>query len=259
MAEVRCPVFARGRILKIPMLEDLRDFPRDMLDCFCETLSDGIVSGLSPVVEKDRITFSKGVLKYQGTVYLVRDLTAIRYGETDTDVAIKIVFGDETRGADYKTQKFDFLIGDAGRTGKNEVELGRFRLKKGAYLRSDYQDLEDFTTLYNTINVVNVLYAGYGRPTLSHLILKYFAKAALDCNPPGHWDVSFCMTCLNNARVERETIMQYLRYRLHDDGLPDNLTNLQIHGHLVTSLEMVRREGSPRKRRPNQKTKVLVD
>ena len=259
MAQITYPCFNRGRILKISMLEDLRDFPRDMLDCFTESLSDGIVSGLTPIVEKDHITFSKGVIKHNGAVYLVRDLSAIQYGETNTDVAIKIAFREESQEKDYKAQTFDFLIDHNMTIAENEIELGRFRLKAGAYLRSDYQSLEDMTTLYNTINVVHVKYAGYERPTISHLLLKYFAKEALACNPPSHWDVSFALLCLNSLRIEKEVIVQYLRNRLNNDDLQDTMNNTEMHRHLVKSLELIKREGSPRKRRMEQQAKVMLD
>ncbi len=46
------------------MLENLRDFPRDVLDIFCEDMSDGIVCGFIPTVNKEIITISKGIIKY---------------------------------------------------------------------------------------------------------------------------------------------------------------------------------------------------
>jgi len=259
MPEIIFPRFKRGRILKTEILENLRDFPRDALDCYCENLSSGIVSGLSPIVDKDFITFSKGVIKYNGSLYLVRDLAAIQYGTTDKEVAIKVVFDHAEDKHDYTAQYFEFHVDDNISIADNEIELCRFKLKQGAYLRSNYQDLYDLTTEYNTINVVNVVYAGYRQPTMSHLIFKYFAKEVLSCNPPNNSDVSFAMLCMNSARIERDVVLYYLWNRLALRNLPHSLTNHEIHEHLVQVLAIVKREGMARKRPLSQKPRVLLD
>ena len=256
--EIQYPNFARGRILKIGMLENLRDFPRDAVDCFCETLSDGIVCGLSPIIREDTITFSKGILKHKGQPYVVSSLPKLNYGETDTEVAIKLLFKEEEQLLDYKTQAIDLIIDGRVQIKKDEIELGRFKLKKGAYLRTNYQDLYDFTTEYNTVNLVQVLYAGYGQPTLSCQIMKYFAKAAMDLNTQNHLDISFCLLCLNSDRMERDTILQYLMSRI-DSQFANDPTNFDIHEQLVKALAVIKKESSPRRRPPNQKPKVLID
>lgn len=262
MTDIRYPCFVRGRILKLDMLENLRDFPREALACFCEDFSDGIVCGLTPIVEKDTITFSNGILKYQGNVYLVSGLAAIPYEETDTEVAVKIVFRQKEEKPDYKAQHFDFFIDKNVLVAENEIELFRFKLKKGAYLRSDYQDLNDFITEYNTINIVHVLYAGYGKPTLSHLVLKYFAQVALGYNPQNTWDVSFAMLCLNSTRVERDVILNYLEQRLNSgQSLKKSvdLSNQEIHAQLVKVLVLIKKEESPRKRTLSQRATITLD
>ena len=259
MTEIRYPKFNRGRILKIGMLESLRDLPRDALDCFCEDLSDGIVCGFTPIVYEDTITFSKGILKYKGELFVVRDLTAISYAEINIEVAIKIIFMQEEEQHDFNSRVIDFIVDDNATIGENEIELGRFKLKKGAYLRSNYQDLNDFTTEYNTINIVNMLYAGYNRPTLSPLILRYFAKAALELNPKNHLDITFAMLCLNSTRMEMDVILHYLRERLVHSDIADNLPNHEIHAYLLKAFDLVKKEGVPKRRMMNQRTKVMLD
>ena len=259
MNDVLYPCFIRGRILKNSMLENLRDFPRDAVDCQSEDLSNGIISGLTPIVDKDTITFSKGIIKHKNEILLVRDLTAIQYGETDNEVAIKLSFTEKEKTSDFVIQRFDFHI-DADTVSKeNEIELCRFKLKKGAYLRSDYQGLYDLTTEFNTINVVHVSYAGYKQPTLSHLILKYFAKATLGFNTANPLDISFGLLCLNSTRIERETILHYLWNRLGLHEYPGGLTNLEIHGMLTNALDVIKKDAVPRKRIVNKQRMVMMD
>jgi len=259
MAGIQFPKFKRGRIMKIGMLENMRDFPRDALKCANESLSDGIISGLTPLVEKEIITFSKGVIKHKGELLLISDLDPIQYNATEVEVSIKLVFGDKTETHDYDTQLINLCIDKNLELTDLQMELGRFKLKKGAYLRSDYQDLYDFTTEYNTINIVNVLYSGYLQPTLSHMVLKYFARAALFHNPQNQLDISFAMLCMNNLRIEREVILHYIWNRLGTDSYPNDISNLEIHKKLVEALEVVKSERTPRKRTLSNKRKIMLD
>ena len=258
MVEIKYPYFTRDRILKIGMLENLRDFPRNALECCFDELSDGIICGLKPIVQEDEITFSKGILKHKGVLYDISSLSPIKYEETETEEAIKIVFLNEEQTHDYRTRFIEFTAGKL--TGEeNEIELGRFKLKKGAYLRSEYKDLYDFTTEYNTFNIVNVSYAGYGAPTLSNLILKYFAKMALEYNPVNHVDIFFSMLCLNSERVERDVIISYLKNRLADEHRFDNLANHEIHRRLVRVLEVIRQESQPGRPAPKTRAAQMFD
>jgi len=77
MHEVKFPYFKKDRILKIEMLEDFRDFPRDVLDVYNADMSDGIVCGLDPTVDKNTIVFSKGIAKYDGKLHVFHDPTVI--------------------------------------------------------------------------------------------------------------------------------------------------------------------------------------
>lgn len=257
MQEIKYPYFNKDRILKIEMLENMRDFPRDALDVFTEDLSDGIVCGLTPIVDKDMITFSKGIVKYRGLVYVLSNPAEIRYGVTETDVMIKLNFHEKTKDKDYQTQYISITIDPDLALSENQIEIGRFKLKSGAYLRSDYQDLYDFTTEYNTINIVHVLYAGYQQPTLSHLILKYFARKALDTRTKNTMDIAFCMACLNSGRIEREVLLTYIAHKLEEEIKP--ASNEQLHRKLVKILEAIKRENAGLKRRWAGERKIIVD
>jgi len=260
MHEIKYPYFERDRILKIEMLDNFRDYPRDVLDAYNADMSDGIVCGLDPTVDKNIITFSKGIVKYNGDMYVLHDPTAIDYGVTETDVILKLSFLDVTGDKDYRIQPVDVVVEKGDVIEKNQIEIGRFKLKAGAYLRSDYQDLYDFTTEYNTINIVNVLYAGFKQPTLSHLILKYFAREALAVRPENMLDINFCMMCLNSGRIEREVILQYVGYKLEEDvNSFVNRSNIELHTTMVKILEDIKRESAGlRKRRPERK-KIIMD
>ena len=260
MHKIKYPYFKKDRILKIEMLENFRDFPRDVLDVYNADMSDGIICGLDPTVDKNIITFSKGIVKYNGELYVFHDPAIIDYGVTETDVVIKLSFLDETGDKDYRIRPVDVVLEKGSVIEKNQIELGRFKLKSGAYLRSDYQDLYDFTTEYNTINIVNVLYAGFKQPTLSHLIFKYFAREALAVRPDSFLDINFCMMCLNSRLIEKETILSYIGYKNEEDiNSIRNFTNMEIHTTMVKILEDIKRESAGLRRRQPLRKKVIMD
>jgi hypothetical protein len=253
MQSVKQPYFNKGRILKREMLYLMSGYPRDALEIYNENLSDGIVCGLTPRVDKDIITFSKGIVKYNGLLYLLNSPTSLSYGETEAEVLIKLCFYDELRDSDYISQFFEIEIDTDTEVKTSQQELGRFKLKKGAYLRSSYQSLADFTTEYNTINIINVLYAGMGEPTLSGKLLKYFAEEALAAKTQNPMDITFCMLCVNSERVERQAINSYISYRLDEES--KTACNKELHKKLVRVMDKIHREntGSARGRAPQGK------
>ena len=257
--QIKYPFFNRDRILKIEMLENLRDFPRSLLEIDSLYLSDGIIKGFSPIVDKDTITFSKGIIKYNGQLYLFNPFS-LNYSATEHEVLILLHFGELSEDKDYSTMpvSISFSLSSEQKLDEpNIVEIGRFKLKSGAYLRSDYKDLYDFTTEYNTINIVNVKYAGYKEHTLSHMILKYFAREVLSVRSENFLDINFSMICLNSERIERETILSYISYRLEEEIV--KVSNNELHEKLVKVLEIVKRESPGLKRRSRTERKIIVD
>ena len=257
MQELKYPFFTPQRILKRESLEMLRDYPRDLLDASAEDLSDGIVCGLKPTVDKDILTFSKGIIKHNGRLYVIHQPAVLSYRETEIEVLIKLNFYDEIRDKDYETQFVEVEIDRDVSMRGNQIELGRFKLKKGAYLRHDYQDLYDFTTEYNTINVVHVLYAGRKEATLSAEIFRYFAREALEVRPQEAIDISFCLLCMNSARVERQAAVSYIGYKLEEEF--QELTNAQIHDKLVKILSKIKQDNAGLKRKRPQARGIRLD
>lgn len=257
MMEIKYPFFKKDRILKISMLENLRDFPREVLDIFCKDMSDGIVNGFTLDVDKNIITISKGIIKYCGILYVMAEPISIPYTETEKDVMIKLCFYDDMQSEDYKTTFIDINLYDDMTLLPNQIELGRFRLKKGAYLRSQYQDLDDFVTEYNTINIVHVKYAGQQQPTLNKMILQYFAKEMLCCQLQDAIDFSFCTLCLNSQRIERTVIQHYITHKTQ--LTLQSMSNAEIHKQLVNILEQTKSKNKTVHKKRNATSRIIMD
>ncbi len=251
------PNFAKGRILKIEMLENLRDFSRGMLEVFTENLSDGVVRGLEANVSKDIITFTKGIVKYQGNVYLINENLSIDYKATDVDVLIKLVFLEQSLEVDYKIQYVAITLDADTKVKENEIELGRFKLKHGAYLRTDYKDLDDYTTEYNTINLINVPYANVDEHTLTPKFINSYGLEILKTHTENVWDITFATSCINIKNVSRSLILSYINKKLAEEN--EKLTNDEIHKKLIIILKKVREENRYEKAPVRARKTIILD
>lgn len=251
------PNFNKGRILKIEMLENLRDYSRDTLEILSSELSDGIIKGLEADVSKNIITFSKGIVKYQGEIYLIGENISIDYSATDVEVLIKLIFLEESIDADYKIQYVSVNLDKNTTIKDNEMELGRFKLKEGAYLRTDYKDLDDYTTEYNTINLINVRYSSVNDYTLTPKFIRSYGMEILKTKTKDSWDITFGTSCINNGSLTRDLIISYINVKLNEEN--ENLSNDELHKKLITVLQKVREENKYEKSSVKTRKTILVD
>lgn len=255
--EIKYPNFNKGRILKIEMLENLRDYSRDTLEIMTNDHSDGIVKGLDATVNKNTITFSKGIVKYQGNVYLISENISIDYEATDVEVLIKLIFLEQSQDADYRTQYISISLDKDTSIKQNELELGRFKLKEGAYLRTDYKDLDDYTTEFNTINLINVHYANINEHTITPKFIRSYGMEILKTNTKDMWDIIFSTSCINDGNLSRDFIISYINAKLNEEN--KTLQNMQLHKKLIIILKKVREENKYAKETNRIRKTIMID
>lgn len=238
----RSPIFEKGRILKLEMLESLRDFPRDIVKIHTNGYANGILKGCSLSSNDGFIRISPGLICYDGRVYILKEGHEIKYRSSEDVSILKIRFTGEDRGKDFSNFGFEILIEECGQAGQNEIELCRFRLGEGFELRSDYRDFEDMQTEYNTMCIIDSPFSAYGGHTLSSEVFRRFATEAFSHNLSDPLDVSFCMACLNSDRpVEMELASCYVSSRL---GIGRrSFSNREIYGYLNEILALIRDGG----------------
>lgn len=287
----RSPRFEKGRILKTEMLESLRDYPRRFLDIRYEEYSDGIIAGMKVSVEHDHLMIGRGIVKHDGYLYLLEQAYELPYAAANGLSILKVRFHAQQAQHDFVTREAEIILadGDEGvdeevgrsqswdhgrvldhvnipspqRPGRsmtlaNEIELGRFKLKEGAVLRSDYQDFADMATEFNTWSAIRAPYAAWQKSTLRPEITSCFATELLRCRSAETLDMSFALLCLNSERVQREALLQYLGSR---SGEYRDYTNGELHRQLVLILQEVSRGGRGQARWSGQSgvNRMLVD
>lgn len=252
------PHFGKGRILKKEMLETLRDYPRDFFDIYFNHYSNGIIAGADAVVGEKSITITRGIVKHDDKLYMLAQDSELPYYPTNKEVLIKIKFLDEVTEGDFKISKTEIFIDENTGVEKDELELGRFKLREGAVLRSDYTDFYDFSTEFNTINVIHTEYAGIKKSTMNPLVLRHFSKIVLRSSTDHVYDIGFAMQCMHQDTVDRELILYYISNRL---GLEHkDYTNMQIYKYL-TQIVREAENGIRRKTevRQNGPSRIIVD
>ena len=215
------PVFIKGRVLKKESIEYLRDFPYGMASLAYERYTDGILHGFSVRCADGRLSVSGGALKHRGRIILVPEGgQAIEIPEVygrQLYLALRLYGQYETE--DYIVNPVDIVLVETepelnavngGRAdGFYEVELGRFRLEKGADLRCGYDSFQDFNTPQNTLDITRVPYAGDGAQTLHPLIMRAYGRALLNGAIDAE-SAAFAFICLNAGIVQKESILLHI-------------------------------------------------
>lgn len=241
------------------MLENLRDYPRHFVDLYFQDDTDGIISGMDVTIGEGHLTVGRGIVKHQGRVYLFDREERVPYEATGMETVLKIRFQEETSLTDYYVYETSYVLDQEIESRQYERELGRFKLKQGARLRGDYQDLSDMATEFNTWNIVHVEYAGRNEPTLAPCILRYFADEMLKTVTNHPYDLAFVMQAMNADRVERGLILHYIGNRL-GTGYRE-YTNLQILKYLARILDDAKSGGRSSKTewKTGGRQRVIVD
>jgi hypothetical protein len=197
-------------LLKAEHLDLLRDFPRELVALEYASFGDGVLFGCRVNAAGGELAVAPGAVLRAGVLYRLTGAFQIPYAPSDAFQYINLRFSDESQSADIVSHCAEIVL-DSAPADENRMELGRFKLKEGARLRSDYVDFEDISTEYDTLNTVHVPCACRGGQTLLPFITEYFAKEALSYRPENPIDLQFAFLCLQTDRVNLPVLQGYLR------------------------------------------------
>lgn len=206
------PLFTKGRVLKKESLDALRDFPLGLAKLGLTGWADGILYGFDIFYERNQVTVQAGAIWYQGHVILTMEETLpfLAYEQPIT-ICLRLYPANATD--DFFERRLELRLKN-GEPSMDELELGRFRLSKGARLRKDYLDLRDCRTLYNTLDITHMPYASPSGITVSPKLLNLFARMVLEKSGVQDLDSQFALMCFGPLPVTRECLLRYLCLRL---------------------------------------------
>lgn len=243
-----CPLFEEKRVLKKEMLENLRDYPRDLFDIQHLEYSDGILVGCRLEADGAGIVVQPGILRHKGVPYVLRAACRISCRADGRLVYLKVRFMDKAIGSGQEEYLSQVYADGEAPDPDNEMELGRFKLQPGARLRTEYTDFYDFATEYDTVERIHVPYAAPGGISIWPSILQRYAAALAETGTQNPWDCAFCLNGLQaKEAMPYGEIRAYLNARL---GQSEEYTNEQIYAALRSILQ----EAEGKKQRPGKRT-----
>lgn len=252
MNEQKYPQFERLHILRTEALCSIRDRAFDIFPLFMQKFGDGIVSGCRPITTQDTITLSTGMILHNNFFYLLKEPMSVEYSPTEEYMMMKIIFEPELETENFTQRNVNLILTHDMNIASDEMEICRFKLKKGAVLRTEYTDFFDRVTEFDTVNTVNVPYAAVGGQTLSPEILFAFANEARDFEL-NDADYNFCLNALGGRLTSPAQIIFYIEHRLKTEL--NKPTNQILYENLCKILREIkngrRREivGTRRRRR----------
>ena len=232
------PIFLSRQILKAEMLSHMETYPREMFQILFQEYSDGVLFGCHVRVEDMELVVEPGILKWRGNLYQMNEEERVSYRATGTEQYLKVCFFAENRSLDMVNRQTELVLGEEIEE-RAELELCRFLLKKGAFLRQNYQDFKDCSTIHNTVNLLNRKYAGKGNDTLDLEIMKCFGKELMKYELKNPYDIAFGMLCLQEDRISRVLIENYVEQRLNGTKV-EGKTLYQLYLCLNEILEKVK-------------------
>ena len=252
------PLFQDAHILRKSMLEALSDHAYLAGQLLYKDWGDGILSGCRLTTTEDDIILNEGIVFYAGEMVLIKEPMATPYYPTDTTTVLKLRISDKTKEENFISRRISLALTGEEELGRCEFELCRFKLQKGAKLRSQYQDFEDRSTEFDTLNTIHAAYAAKGGSTLSPEILKAFAEEMLEAGGLSDFDAMFCVQLLGQERqVCAEALSAYVGHR--DKKKLRDISNAALYRELARILKEVKR-GERAKGGGNKKRwKIMVE
>lgn len=253
------PKFERDMILKAEMLENIKQYPRDMFHLIYQDYTDGIISGAQILIEEGRtLVITPGIIKYQGVLYRLPKQKKIVSEPLGVEQILVVRFLDKEEHVNDILYPTELILKQDNKPLENELELCRFILKEGAVLRKDYQDLRDMATLHNTINIIEVHYAGKNAATLSPEITYRFGSEMMKYRLSDPYDTAFVMQCIQRNVIQRELLEQYVHYRV-PNAEHGALTQKQLHHYLTVIVDSVKHGGGRNRGMQGGNRRMLVD
>lgn len=250
------PQFEKKRILRVEMLEQLRDYPKEYIQLSFRGYSDGVVNGCEITWDDGRLTIAPGIVHRNGNLYFMEKPYTLDCFAEDKNQYLKVQFLTEINEAGKIVGNTRIILDGKMPDIACEIELCRFRLQEGARLRDSHENFEDYITEYDTVNLIHAPFAAKGKSTLNPIILMQFATETMNNHVLDPYDISFAMNVMaNNGVIPAECIRQYLNIQL--DGMVKAEENQNLYRGLLKVLREQER-GSHKAVKGGQKRKSVM-
>lgn len=252
------PLFREGYLLRTQMLEAFTDYSFRFGELLYTGYANGIISGCQMTTTRDTIIVHPGLVLFYGKVFYIKEPTPVSYAPTDELRILNLHYLGEEQTESMIRYEMELSLDSDPSQGKGQIELCRFTLQQGAYLRCQYQDFEDWGTEYDTLSMIHTPYAAPGNSTLHPELTKAFAREMLSCALENQTDISFCLELLGRGEpVCAEALTAYISLR--NGGMAVNADNAEMYRGLLEILREVQGGGGRKKAAGKKRRSILVE
>lgn len=156
------------------MFEEFRNFFREFFNVQFKGYFDGIILGCDIEILDNYIKILKGIIKYEGIIYFLKEDSKIEYICNNKFMVLKVKFLFEMQDSDFRINLIEIYLSENLNSEVNEFEICRFKLRIGVKFRINYIDFIDLNMEYDIVNIIYVFYLVYGKSSLNFEILRRF-------------------------------------------------------------------------------------
>ncbi|HBA69471.1 MAG TPA: DNA and RNA helicase [Lachnospiraceae bacterium] len=217
------PLFGQNRILKKEFLWSLRDYAFLHTQLEYQSYGDGILEGCRVEVREKELAVGKGMVKYNGFIYLLTEELTVPYEAAEKTEILKMQLSADKRSEDYISYGISLILTQNTARKENEIEVCRYKLRHGSKLRSQYKGFEDMATEFDTVNVIEADWGAIGGKTISPEVTRYYAGLVLEEGGAHPEDINFAYLCLSQTgAMPVKVVEHYIKNRLEKTGHPWN-------------------------------------
>lgn len=233
------PIFEQGRIMKKESLNALRDYSYSGLRLIYHEYCDGIIKGCSLSTNEEYITVGEGIIKCEDFIFLISKPVKIAYVPTEKFISLKFRVEGREEQTDYIGYEADFLLDENLERKENEIEVCRFKIKRGSRLRYEYKNFSDIQTEFDTLNLADATWAGIGGNVLSKAVTDYYAREILKCDGAQMADIQMAYAALmQECALPREVLFHYIQ-RKSQHMLTIDMTTKEVFYELEKALAYI--------------------
>lgn len=259
MSLQKVPVFKPGNILTHEMLDMLKIQTLNMEEMLYLGYSDGVLKGCKITTTQETLTIGKGIIIVKSKPYYIQEDVLLHIQPTNTTQLVVVRASEEEVNLDFVVREVKIMIVAENNLLPGDIELCRFRLQTGAFLRSAYRDYRDMDTEYDTICLKYAKWAAYEQSSLSMVILKYFLQDVRKCNKVEEEDKYFMsrIAATDGRTLNAAEINMYLSLKLHQEYKERNTS--EMYQDLLAVLRMLQGGRSGRESRRLEPRKMIID
>lgn len=245
MIQKKIVEFNKGKILTASMLSQIQT-NAELVWRLYETYPDGIIKGFTPFEKENRIYISKGLVKYDGTVYYLDEDVCFDELIKDCDNSseseyVMVISSDETEriAESIYSRKlaFKFVRANEYNSSSKDIPILKFVSARSKYtLFSSVDDLKkrnfniDFFFLNYSLETGNTF-----NPYIFNLLKLYLEEKSNKVE----MDYSILSMLYNNEAVSADILRMYIK-RFGHSSYSDNLTGIELLSAFIATIDKVK-------------------